>query len=102
MTDTIVTPQTVIQTVEIGNDQVAVIQEKVVQVVTAGTQGPQGIQGATGATGARGATGATGPQGPPGSVSGFTGSISVQLSSYGVFNITTYNGLVTSMSVYGM
>ena len=87
MTDTIVTPQTVIQTLEIGNDQVAVIQEKAVHVVTAGTQGPQGIQGI---------------QGPPGSPSGLTGSFNISVGSYGVFYIRVVNGLVQAIGIYGM
>ncbi len=91
MTDTVVTPQTVIQTLEIGADQVAVVLEKAVQVVTAGTQGPQGIQGQRGI------------QGPPGNATGFTGSVNISLGTYGgVLNITTVNGLVTSLGTYGM
>jgi len=92
MTDTVVTPQTVIQTLEIGSDQVAVVQEKSVQVVTAGTQGPQGIQGQQGI------------QGPPGSTSGLTGSYNISVGGTygGIFNITLLNGLVRSIGIYGM
>jgi len=86
MTDTIVMPQTVVQTLEIGQQKIAVVKEKSVQVVTAGTQGPQGIQG------------------PPGSPSGLTGSYNISVGGTygGVFNITVLNGLVRSIGIYGM
>jgi len=43
-----------------------------------------------------------GTQGPPGVVVGFTGSVNVPLQYGGIFNITTQNGLVISMGIYGM
>jgi hypothetical protein len=37
-----------------------------------------------------------------GTVYGFTGSVNVPLQYGGIFNITTQNGLVISMGIYGM
>ena len=54
------------------------VTEPIVQVVTVGTQGP------------------------PGTISGLTGSVNVPLQYGGILNITTQNGLIISMGIYGM
>ena len=81
MSETVVTPQTVIQTVEIDQQKIAVVKEKSVQVATVGTQGPPGP-----------------------APSGLTGSFNISIGgSYGgVFNIKLVNGLVQSIGIYGM
>lgn len=86
MNDTIVTPQTLIHTLEIEDRKIAVVKEQSVEVVTVGTQGPQGIPG------------------PPGSPTGLTGSFNISVGgSYGgVFNIRLVNGIVTGIGIYGM
>ncbi len=81
MTETIVTPQTVIQTVEIDQQQIAVVKEKSVHVVTVGTQGPPG----------------PGPSGLSGSF-----NISVGGTYGGVFNIRLVDGVVQRIGIYGM
>ena len=58
-----------------------IAENMIIQVVTKGTQGPAG---------------------PPFVPTGFTGSINVPLQYGGIFNITTQNGLVVSMGIYGM
>jgi hypothetical protein len=81
MNDTVVTPQTVIQTVEIDEQTIAVVKEKSVQVATIGTQGPPGP-----------------------APTGLTGSFNISIGgSYGgVFNIRLVNGLVQQIGIYGM
>lgn len=80
MTETVVTPQTVMQTVEIDDQKIAVVKEKSVQVATVGTQGP------------------------PGSPTGLSGSFNISVGGTygGVFNIRLVNGLVQRIGIYGM
>ena len=75
MTDTVVTPETVFQSLEIGEEKIAIVKEKSVQVVTVGT-----------------------------SPFGLTGSFNISIGgSYGgVFNIRLVNGLVQKIGIYGM
>ena len=75
MNSTVVTPQTIIQTVEIDDQKIAVVKEKSVQVVTICCC-PSGLTGSY--------------------------NISVGGSYGGVFNITLLNGIVKSIGIYGM
>lgn len=68
MTETVVIPAPVVNTVELGGATVTVTEESV-SVVTAGTQGPEGAQGSAGATGEQG------PAGPGVAAGGSTGQI---------------------------
>jgi hypothetical protein len=81
MTETIVTPQTVIQTVEIDQQQIAVVKEQSVHVVTVGTQGPPGP-----------------------APSGLSGSFNISVGGTygGVFNIRLVDGIVQRIGIYGM
>jgi hypothetical protein len=75
MTNTIVTPQTIIQTIEIDDQKIVIIREKIVQVVTICC-----------------------------CPSGLTGSFNIGIAGGygGVFNITLLNGIVKKIGIYGM